>query len=700
MEPSRTLSGQFRFGVFEADLGAGELRKHGRKVVLQGQPFQVLSLLLRHHGEIVAREALQRALWPTDTFIEFEHGINTAIKKLRQALGDTADNPRFIETLPRKGYRFIAPVESPAAAAPAPAVRLPRRWVPASAGLIAIAAGCVLWLVHRAGNAPAGVPVPAPLTAYPGYAESPSFSPAGDRVAFSWDGPERGNTHIYVKRIGEEPPVRLTNNTADDQSPVWSPDGHWVAFVRSADPDGGVFRIPATGGAEQRLNELPAEQVSWHPGGRWLVVSGRNSAQEPLALFLLSIDSGEKLRLTSPPNDSPGDVDPAVSPDGRAVVFARSSVQAFSELYLLELSESLRPMREPKRITGLQGCTNESAWLPDGNSILFTSGASCNERTLWRMAIGGSARDAGKLERLPFGGTGSMFRPAVSHEGSRLAFMQRISRAHIQRLQLAGSHRVENLPMNSTRVDHLPQYSPDGKRIAFGSNRSGNHEIWVCSADGSNTMKLTSLGGPIVTSFAWSPDGRRIGFSTIGGGPGGLYIVSTNDGKIERVPGGEGISSWSRDGKWIFFASGRTGKGQVWKIPAGGGAAVQVTKQGGDYAIESPDGKFVYYTRSETLPSGKAELWRVPAEGGGEIRIASGIAAQYLTMDERGVYFLSGWDNPWVRRYNFATGRVETVAKAEGDVGWGLSVSPDSQSLLYSSYANQGSDLMLVENFR
>jgi len=112
VEPTAPLPNSVRFGLFEADLGTGELRKRGRKVPLQDQPFQVLALLLRHRGEIVAREELQRALWPADTFVEFEHGVNTAIKKLRQALGDSADNPRFIETLPRKGYRFIAPVES------------------------------------------------------------------------------------------------------------------------------------------------------------------------------------------------------------------------------------------------------------------------------------------------------------------------------------------------------------------------------------------------------------------------------------------------------------------------------------------------------------------------------------------------------------------------------------------------------------
>src|SRR5260370_2938374 len=102
-----------RFGTFEVDLVAAELRKRGRKVPLQDQPFKVLALLLQRPGELVTREELQRALWPGDAFGEFDEGLNKAIQKLRQALDDSTDSPKYIETLPRKGYRFIAVVEVP-----------------------------------------------------------------------------------------------------------------------------------------------------------------------------------------------------------------------------------------------------------------------------------------------------------------------------------------------------------------------------------------------------------------------------------------------------------------------------------------------------------------------------------------------------------------------------------------------------------
>src|SRR5512143_1567820 len=110
MEGTMCLGGRFRFGTFEVDLRAGELRRNGWKVKLQAQPFQVLGILLEHRGEVVAREELQRKLWPGDTFVDFDHGLNKAINKIRRALGDSADNPRFVETVGRRGYRFIADV--------------------------------------------------------------------------------------------------------------------------------------------------------------------------------------------------------------------------------------------------------------------------------------------------------------------------------------------------------------------------------------------------------------------------------------------------------------------------------------------------------------------------------------------------------------------------------------------------------------
>ncbi len=196
-------------------------------IKLQEQPFQVLSLLVRHPGELVTREELQKALWPADTFVAFDEGLNTAVKKIRQALGDSAENPRFIQTVPRKGYRFIAPVDSgmaPATAAPKPNRLL--LWVATALAAIGMVGAGILLL--RPGKERAPAPMPVPLTSYPGDEVSPSFSPDGNHVAFAWNPSEnmgQGNFDIFIKLIGGGDPVRLTHDPADEFAPAWSPDG-------------------------------------------------------------------------------------------------------------------------------------------------------------------------------------------------------------------------------------------------------------------------------------------------------------------------------------------------------------------------------------------------------------------------------------------------------------------------------------------
>ena len=209
-----------RFGTFEADLPGSQLRRNGRKIKLQGQPFQVLALLLGRPGEIVTREELQQALWPADTFVEFDHGLNTAIKKVRQAIGDSADSPRFIETIPRKGYRFIAPVSGSALPSPVPQRRHGLFWVGVAVAF-ALGAGTAVWVFDRSDTTPA--PAPIPLTTVPGFEWSPSFSPDGNQVAYTRHGDFfhadifLGPGDIYVELIGASQPLRLTNDPANDQ---------------------------------------------------------------------------------------------------------------------------------------------------------------------------------------------------------------------------------------------------------------------------------------------------------------------------------------------------------------------------------------------------------------------------------------------------------------------------------------------------
>ena len=325
MQPTPVSPKVIRFGLFEADLSAGELRKRGRKIPLQDQPFRVLTLLLERAGELVGREEFQRALWPSDTFVEFDEGLNKAIQKLRQALDDSPDNPRFIETLPRKGYRFIAPVDrsaSEASAAQAQPTPADGNAASPTAGHVKRwRSGVLPWVLFGVVSVAlvvlAGVyfqvfrPAPptlktVPLTSYAGEQITPAFSPDGKEVAFAWwDGEKAENHDIYVKLVDAGTPLRLTSSPRDEYAPAWSPDGRYIAFCRDVSDRSEIWMVPALGGVERKLGDVakgpggpggPGCGLSWSPDGKSIAIVDRTPPQGASGIFLLSLASGANVR--------------------------------------------------------------------------------------------------------------------------------------------------------------------------------------------------------------------------------------------------------------------------------------------------------------------------------------------------------------------------------------------------------------------
>jgi Tol biopolymer transport system component/serine/threonine protein kinase len=594
-------------------------------------------------------------------------------------------------------------------------VRLGNRrlvWV----GLLAVltlGAGA-LWFVRSTAKAPEAVWHAVPLTTYPGSQEQPTFSPDGNQVAFAWDGEKQDNQDIYVKLIGTGgPPLRLTTDRAKDYSPAWSPDGRFIAFLRKLPGEkAAVLLIPALGGPEHKVAEilttgfLLGPYLAWAPDGNWLVISGKDSPTERAALFLMSTETGEKRRLTSPPAHLTGDSCPALSPDGRTLAFTRSPDAGVGDLYVLSLSAELKPLGEARRLTLGNRGFGKPAWTSDGREIVLggTSGQ------LWRIAPSGSAEP----QRLASLGE-DVAEPAISPRGRRLAYVHGFYHENIWRIAAPSGHGSGNSKspkpvgnatpfISSTRGDSSPQFSPDGKRIAFRSRRSGNDEIWISNAEASNAVQVTDFGGAALTTPRWSPDGGRIAFDSNAAGDFDVWVVSANGGKSQRMtthPANDGNPSWSWDGRWIYFDSGRTGTGeqQVWKMPSNGGEATQVTRDGGNAPLESPDGKFLYYTKSLFNTS----LWKMPVEGGQATKVLDGLSGYInLAIVSNGLYFVpvhSSTTNSSIQFLSFETHKAAPVATFEKPVV-SLAVSPDGRWILYSQIERAGSELMLVENFR
>jgi Tol biopolymer transport system component/serine/threonine protein kinase len=576
-------------------------------------------------------------------------------------------------------------------------------WALASTVVVLLAVvGVGFWLTRPTSHA---APKTVPLTSYPGQQITPAFSPDGKQVAFAWDGEKEDNLDIYVKLVDAGTPLRLTSNPAPEYSPAWSPDARYIAFCRFTSDHTEIWMIPALGGAERKLGESArCLGLSWSPDGKYLALAGKNTPREPYSIFLLSVETGAKRKLTSPPNGYLGDSGPQFSPDGKTLALVRQDV-ARGGVYVLPVTSDGGPLGEPRRLILDEGFIFGLDWTADGRRIVYSSGLAVTGPSTNLLTIPASG---GAPERLAVADA-NVTALSISRSGSRLVYERDLFDSNIWRIPGPNSADKKSAPSRfiaSTQPDLEPQFSPDGTKIVFNSSRSGNPEIWVCDREGRNPVQLTSFDGPNLGSPRWSPDSRWIAFDNPKAGNQDIYVISADGGQPRRLTSGPSNNkrpSWSQDGRWIYFGSNRSGDWQIWKQPVQGGTAVQVTKtNGADEAFESLDGKFVYYAKSYT-----SGIWKVPVAGGEETQVLDRGGRSVWFLTGQGIYFfdLSDSTGGFLKFYNFATGkvtlhrgfskdtRVDTASSA-------LTVSPDGRWILYTQYDQSGSNLMLVENYR
>jgi len=292
-----------------------------------------------------------------------------------------------------------------------------------------------------------------PLTSYRGMQISPSFSPDGNQVAFTWNGDKQDNADIYIKLIGPGLPLRLTTDPANDTNPQWSPDGRSIAFLRSSSgrqfgssfaPEKlALMTVAALGGGERKLAEFDGTffGLSWSPDGKWLAVTAK-TGQQAVAIYLVSADSGELRKLTNPPPEMYGDAFPNFSHDGRAIAFCRFKSLAASSLYVLPLSATFEARGEPQMLPTAAGLSvSNLAWTANDREIIYATEFS-PKSLLYRIAASGS----GPPRPLGLGEGATM--PALSSGGRRLAYTHVFQDANIWRIDLAGKPAAPN---NSSR---------------------------------------------------------------------------------------------------------------------------------------------------------------------------------------------------------------------------------------------------------
>jgi Tol biopolymer transport system component/DNA-binding winged helix-turn-helix (wHTH) protein len=522
------------FGSFEADLRGGELRRNGSKVRLQEQPFQILTLLLENPGEIVTREELRKRLWPADTFVDFDHGLNAAVKRLRDALGDSAENPRFVETLARRGYRFVAPVAtkpngtSAAAQMPAlPALQRSRRGriVLATLSILLMGTGAG-WVAARRLNPKVQI-VEQRLTAnaLDDPVISAVISPDSKYLAFA----DRSGLFLRVVGTGETHSVSLPSK-AKMRPTSWFPDGNHVLAVNSADYDEGssLWSVSVLGGSPRRLL-ANARDGSVSPDGSQIAFTrGDGKDQE---IWLCSASGEQQRKVVGQGGQAAGGIEEQLyrqvlantgeifgqvvwSPDSSRFAFTRYVYRpGFHDgdvsLGILDLATNRVDFVLSTRRLG-----ETVAWTADGRLVYSLSEPAPNQRdsNLWIQQVDTrAAKLVGEAKRLT---SGPDVKAGLSFaaDGKRLTFLRRSSEPHLYISQIAAGQDHLSTPRRLSLEEgrNLPfSWTSDSKSLVFISDREGPFHLFKQALDQAAPDLLVD-GPNMVMGGRLNPDGSEI----------------------------------------------------------------------------------------------------------------------------------------------------------------------------------------------
>ena len=677
---------RYAFGPFEVDASSGELRKRGVRLHLSGQPLQILLTLLAHPGEVVTREQLRAEVWNETTFVDFEHGLNAAMNKLRRALGDSAENPRYIETVPGRGYRFIgaAGAAEPDHVAPVfplnvsivpeqrPERRSPRtwRWLAFTAVLVAVSFA-LGWLFHRSSGSFPSWKI-TQLTTDAGLSNTPALSPDGKLVAYSSDRGLAGERDLYVKQVAGGQPIRLTFDGEDNTSPDFSPDGSAIVFHSNRD-GGGIYEIPAFGGEARLLAREGLDPRSSPDGSQVAYWIGDPNVAYPVpgsgTVWVVPVAGGQPRQVG--PNFTAARC-PIWSPDGKRLLFigytSQKAYESSAADWWVAPINGGRPVstgaydafvRAGFDAPGFVNPTSDAiiprpgCWLAAPSRVIFSNESSVT-RSLWETGISvDTGTVSGVLRRLTVG-AGHDLEPS-SATGDPLAFTHLEIRRDIWLLPFdlkRGKSKgvLERATEDPARRERA-SLSSNGRYVAFASTQSGQFNIWLRDLATGKEADVVSSSSvqrfPVINA-----SGSRIAFSVYeGNGKRSVYVFTQGGASEKMCEGCLQATDWSQDEKTLLIFGGAPYQINILNVASHRQTALLKHPTGNLlYGRFSPDNRWVSFTAR--IRPNRAHIMIAPVDGPKPvperawIKIAEGASEDWANWspDGKTLYFTSARD--------------------------------------------------------
>ena len=547
------MTANYQLGEWQVDPSRRELRREQEVRVLEPKSMAVLTALVEADGEVLSWQALIDAAWAGRVISD--DAVHRQVSKLRQALGDEPRQPRYIQTLPKTGFRLLhrrqalPPVTTPVAAEPADG-----RWLssPLQRGLAVILAvlmlGFAIALLRGAGEDPTTTePVIRQLTAQPGLEMLASMAPSGRQLVYARQAAPGERWQLWLLDLESGSSRLLIADEGHALYPAWSPDGERIAYLASHD---GECTIRVTHLLPDAVRVLAPCQdairgggLSWTPDGETLVLSQRDAAGR-FGLHQLTVSSAQMQALWPPETDSNGDTAPRVGPNGQ-LAFLRNRAIGIEQVFL---APAVKPDTSVRQLTDGRGVIRALNWL--GEKLVLSRSGNGGLPQLWQLDPADGA-----LQRLS--GPPEATHPSSDAAGRRLAFTLRQQQVDLWQLPLNGGEPEPLL--GSTRRDWAPAVSPDGQRLAWLSDRGGSTELWLADMDGGEPRQLTRFDGAYTQAPVWSLAGDQIWLSAPQGSHYSLFAVEVAPAAVfadaaTRLPieGDASSPVFLDDGAWAY----------------------------------------------------------------------------------------------------------------------------------------------------
>lgn len=700
----------YQFDDYILDPAAKTLRHSNTLVELTPKVFTTLLVLIENRDKVLTRDELLTIIWP-DQFVD-QSNLSQNLSVLRKSLGEAESGKKYIATFPGRGYRFVGPIDvkvhgkdDRATPPPEPAssvldevestsVRVAPRTGPdkperSYRHFTNVIVLCVLILVaflafsiggffphsEIRSTSDAGAPV-KPFARMDAGLTQPSWSRDGRALAFVAIDLSGTQSAIYVKLKGDIQPHIVVSGPGQYSSPSWSPDGGLLAFLHIEPGSAEIVIFDTQRKSFKVLTRLfphryglNYRQLDWSPDGKFLVVDDKTRDSEPFSIYLIYIDSGQRVRLTYPDSDMIGDVSPRISPDGNTIAFIRDIYLWDQDVYVTSVRG-----RTYKRITSVPALVSDVGWKTD-KVLAFAANRGVGFR-FWQVDL--SKRYQKEIMASPVESDREL-QFSVSPSGQMVAFSNYSPDLDIWSININKQSNGWSPVIQAPGENSRPSVSPDGKRLAFLSNVSGKFQIWVSQIDGGNAS-VVSTGAFVPASFCWSSDGKSLIFSPQH--VHGLYDVALHgDATVRQISSIYTDPQHAMNGHSLFARTHFF----IFRIPLKGGNAQQLTEQGGAPFVQSGDGQYLYLSQGQMSTT----IARVDLLTEHQDEVTRSLMPGYSdawALSSRGIFFLGKEDNrPAVRFLDFSTGKEEHIADFPGDlpqVGMsGFGISPDGKRL-------------------